>query len=125
MTALYGTWPKLDPAALRVELYFEIKCEEFERTLPGFWSVNDPDCWIPMRGVDGVIRHANELRSRIRDYLRRGGFSGDNREARRYVERMTYSAQVKLAAELDASVGSVFTLDPPATFEPKKGFEIP
>ena len=115
---LYGLVPPATtPLALRVWLYFEIECEKFDRTQPGFWSPRDPECWIPSGPRAPSIRFARELRERIRSRLPSLAttFEAD-REAQLIVSRMKFSDQVRLAEELDAVIGEAFSLDPKVEF---------
>lgn len=115
---LYGLCPPATtPLALRVWLYFEIECEKFDRTQPGFFSPRDPECWIPSGPEAPSVRFARELRERIRSRLPSLAttFEAD-REAQIIVSRMTYSQQVRLAEKLDAAAGEPFSLFPKVEF---------
>lgn len=65
---LVGEWPGPSPAylsAFLLFLRFEVACEEFDRTLPGFFFRDDS--WIPMgAGRSESIRFARERREELR-----------------------------------------------------------
>ena len=66
-------------------LEYEILTEEFDRTLPGYWSYQDSDCWCPV-DLSESCRYAQRLR-KVAFPVIGGVFST------RTIQRMTHSTR--------------------------------
>lgn len=62
--------------ALVAWLRCDIESERFDRTLEGYWSPHEPECWIPLdRGASA--RHARKLVAQTWDELTSAGISAE------------------------------------------------
>lgn len=89
----------IDPLEILFARY-QVQTELYDRRLPGGWSRHEPECWIP--GTDwarqAMLKNAREQYDRLREQIR--GYPTERiRAAKRYVERLPFAEQEKLANE--------------------------
>lgn len=83
--------------AVRAFCRCEVRCEAFDRTLPGALSPHDPDTWLPFdRGP--MLRHASQEQEKtVRFLVRHEVPSEDLSQAKRFVSGMKLAKQEQLA----------------------------
>lgn len=100
--------------AYRAWLEYYVRTEEFDRTLPGWFSRQDPDTWIV---IGHARRESNSYASNVRHALNEAIGVVNGYESRRSAERLTYSKQVeeiklmdRYCPEARAQLGKMFGL---------------
>lgn len=108
--ALYGDW-KTSPeyqTAMLLLLRFEVACEKFDRTLPGFMRDGDGYCgetWIPC-GAEArraSYSFASNEKRKLRQLAHSMGAidSATMRDAEASVNRMSFKAQCELLEHME------------------------
>lgn len=89
------TRTELDPVEI-AWLEYCVRTERYDRTLPGEWSRDDPDCWIPY-DLGAAYRFARAEREKLRLELLRIGVSRERMESVfRWADRLPFSKQCEL-----------------------------
>jgi hypothetical protein len=89
-------------AALILALEYEVDCEAYDRTLPGFAPKGAPEEWIPAGiGRSASYVFARQRAERMRDEAQRLHIDGaELRAASKVAERLSFHAQQRELAQL-------------------------
>lgn len=90
-----------DDLALLLWLRYDVRCEAFDRTLPGAPSRRDPDCWVPFDRA-AMLQRARIERSALNEEARRLGVAGERLQAAREAsDRWSMSRKAEVLASLE------------------------
>jgi hypothetical protein len=89
-------------AALRIALEREIRAEQYDRALPGMWSLHEPDTWLPRNpAIAGRLSRVLHTEARAAFFAAR--ISDDEaRDATKVARSLTFTRQKELLDLLTA-----------------------